>query len=107
MSRWIRLGKIDDFAEGEPVFHDFEYETAVLFRVGNTIYAIEDRCTHDDGPLGEGVLDGCEIVCPRHSARFDIRTGEALTMPAVEDVPTYAVRVEDGDVFVEEPENGW
>ena len=64
-------------------------------------YAVEDVCTHDGGPLGEGKLDGCELICPRHGARFDVRTGAATRMPAIEPAPTYAVRVEDGDVLVE------
>lgn len=103
MGKWVKVGQVSDFEERQPVFHDFEYETAVLFRVGDTIYAIEDRCTHDDGPLGDGLLDGCEIICPRHGARFDIRTGEALTMPAVEDVPAYQTKVRDDTVYIEIP----
>ena len=104
MSEWVKVGKYDEFEAGFPVYHDFEYETAVLFRVGDEILAIEDRCSHDDNPLGDGVLDGCQIVCPRHGARFDIRTGKALTMPAVEDVSAYQVKIEDGDVFILAPE---
>lgn len=64
------------------------------------IYAIEDVCTHDGGELDQGELEGCRIRCPRHGAMFDIKTGEALTLPAVLPVPTYGVRVEGDDVFV-------
>ena len=68
-----------------------------------SFYAIEDQCTHDGGPLGEGKLDGAtgQIVCPRHGARFDLRTGAALTLPAIEPVPVYEVRIEGGDILVE------
>lgn len=104
MGKWKLVGHINDFSEGQPLIHDFEYETAALYRIGEHIYAIEDRCSHDDGPLAEGEIDGCELVCPRHGARFDVRTGEALSMPASENVASYAVKVEDGQVFVEEPE---
>ena len=106
MGRWVLVGNVSDFVEGEPILHDFEYETAALFRIGDKVYAIEDRCTHDDGPLADGEFDAttCEISCPRHGARFDVTTGKALSMPASEDVPTYPVKIEDGSVFVEEPE---
>jgi 3-phenylpropionate/trans-cinnamate dioxygenase ferredoxin subunit len=65
------------------------------------MYAIEDACTHDGGALDQGELEGCRIMCPRHGAYFDVRTGAALTLPAVMPVRTYAVRVEDDSVFVE------
>lgn len=64
-------------------------------------YAIDDMCTHDRGPLGEGELSGYEIECPRHGARFDVRTGEALTLPATRPVNAYRVHVEGNEVFVE------
>jgi 3-phenylpropionate/trans-cinnamate dioxygenase ferredoxin subunit len=60
------------------------------------LYAIDDVCTHDDGPVGEGEVDGFTITCPRHGARFDIRSGKALSLPAVVDVNTYPVREKDG-----------
>jgi 3-phenylpropionate/trans-cinnamate dioxygenase ferredoxin subunit len=72
-----------------------------VFHVDGEYHAIEDVCTHDDGPLAEGYLDGCQIVCPRHGARFDIRTGEALTLPAYRPVERYDVRVEGGRVLLE------
>jgi 3-phenylpropionate/trans-cinnamate dioxygenase ferredoxin component len=64
-------------------------------------YAMDDRCTHDNGPLGEGeLLEGGEIECPRHGARFDVRTGKALCFPAVGAVSTYSVEERDGLLFV-------
>lgn len=71
-----------------------------IFYVDGAYYAIEDQCTHDDGPLADGELDGCQLVCPRHGARFDIRTGEALTMPAYRPVDTFDVHVVDGRVVL-------
>jgi len=73
-----------------------------VYNVAGEYYAIEDRCSHDDGPLCEGDWDPDEgvAICPRHGANFDIRTGEALTLPAVEPVATYSVRVVDGVVKV-------
>jgi Ferredoxin subunits of nitrite reductase and ring-hydroxylating dioxygenases len=74
-----------------------------VYNLGGELYAIEDRCSHDDGPLAEGELDADEgiAVCPRHGARIDIRSGRALSLPAVESVQTFPVGVEDGLVVVE------
>jgi len=73
----------------------------LLCNVGGTIYAIEDVCTHDGGPLDQGMLDGACVVCPRHGATFDVRTGDALTLPAVLPVATFEVDVRDGEIFVQ------
>ena len=77
--------------------------TIGLYRCGGTLFAIEDRCSHDDGPLCEGDFDVEEgiAICPRHGANIDIRSGSALTLPAVEPVATYPVRVVDGMVRVD------
>lgn len=72
-----------------------------VYLIDGVYYAIEDRCSHDDGPLCEGGREGFEIECPRHGAHFDLRTGKALTLPATEDVETYPVTVRDGEVLVE------
>jgi len=74
-----------------------------VYNCGGKLYALEDRCSHDDGPLCEGEWDEdeCVAICPRHGARFDITTGAALTLPAYEPVASYPVRVEDGWVRVE------
>lgn len=72
----------------------------LLLRVDNDYYAIEDVCTHDGQALTDGPLQGKEITCPRHGARFDITTGQPLCMPATEPVETFDVEIRDGDVFV-------
>ncbi len=73
-----------------------------VYNIGGKLYALEDRCSHDDGPLAEGDWEPDEgvVVCPRHGARFDIRSGRALTLPAFRPVDTFPVRVEDGLVKV-------
>ena len=73
-----------------------------VFNIDGELYAVEDRCSHDDGPLVEGDWEPEEavVICPRHGSRFDIRTGRPLTLPAFEPVATYEVRVEDGLVKV-------
>jgi 3-phenylpropionate/trans-cinnamate dioxygenase ferredoxin subunit len=76
--------------------------TACIYNLDGDLYALEDRCSHDDGPLCEGDWDPVEgvVICPRHGANFDLRTGAALTLPAWEPVETYPVRIEDGIVKV-------
>ena len=63
-------------------------------------------CSHDDGPVAEGELDGYEIECPRHGARFDVRSGKVLSFPAIVDIPAYEARVEDGEVQIAFPVEG-
>ena len=77
-----------------------------VYNCGGELYAIEDRCSHDDGPLCEGDWepDECIVVCPRHGSRFDIRSGRPLSLPAYEPVETYPVSVRDGVVVVELPD---
>lgn len=69
--------------------------------VDGTLYAIDNRCTHDNGPLGEGRLRNGRILCPRHGAAFDARTGRVLSLPAVKDVAAYEVTVEGDDVYID------
>jgi 3-phenylpropionate/trans-cinnamate dioxygenase ferredoxin subunit len=67
------------------------------------VFAVDDTCTHEEESLSEGELVGCEVECPWHFSRFDIRTGEAAALPAIEPLRTYRVVVKDGDIFVELP----
>ncbi|MEO9169588.1 MAG: non-heme iron oxygenase ferredoxin subunit [Candidatus Baltobacteraceae bacterium] len=73
----------------------------LVCNVAGSFFAIEDVCTHDGGPLDQGVLDGSCVTCPRHGAMFDVTTGEALTLPAVVPVMTFPVRCESGNLYVE------
>jgi len=76
-----------------------------VYNCGGELYAIEDRCSHDDGPLCEGDWDEdlCRVVCPRHGSAFELSTGTPVTLPATEPVDTYPVRVVDGEIVVELP----
>jgi 3-phenylpropionate/trans-cinnamate dioxygenase ferredoxin component len=84
------------------VFEHEDLEIAVVNCAG-AIFAIEDRCSHDDGPLAEGELDQarCTLECPRHGSLFDLASGKPLTLPAYEPIEVFPVRVEDGFVRVE------
>jgi 3-phenylpropionate/trans-cinnamate dioxygenase ferredoxin subunit len=90
----------DDLPNGERLFVEIDEVYLVVFNIAGDIYAIEDVCSHDDGPLGDGDLEGHEVICPRHGARFDVRTGKALTFPAVEDISAYPIQIIDGKIQV-------
>ncbi|MCA9973685.1 MAG: non-heme iron oxygenase ferredoxin subunit [Anaerolineales bacterium] len=104
MTEYVRVASAADIPPGTRHFHDFETETVIIFNVSGQFYCIADLCTHDDGPLEDGELDAYAVECPRHGARFDIRSGRALCLPATEPVPTYQVKVEAGEVYVENPD---
>ena len=101
MAKFVRVGRADEIPAGEKKIFDLDGYGVVVVNLGGEYYAIEDVCTHDGGPLGEGELENGHIICPRHGARFDVRTGDALTMPAFEPVAKYEVRVENGDLLIE------
>jgi len=100
MSRYIKVARVDEIASGEKKIVEVDGIEVVVVNLDGEFFAIEDVCTHDGGPLGEGELDGDQLICPWHGARFDVRTGDALTMPAFEPAPTYEVRVEGGEILI-------
>jgi 3-phenylpropionate/trans-cinnamate dioxygenase ferredoxin component len=97
---WIDVRPAAALVPGEPALVELDDTTIAVFNVGGLFYAIQDVCTHDGEELTGGPIDGDQIVCPRHGARFCIRTGAALTPPAYEPVHTFPVRVTDGIVQV-------
>lgn len=103
MGTFVKVADISELVPGEKLPLEIDSRYIALFNVDGTIYATDDICTHDGGPLAEGDLEGNEIVCPRHGARFDVRTGKALTMPAFESITSYTVKEEDGSIFIELP----
>ena len=94
------VADLTELPNGERLFLEIDGRLIVVFNIAGGIFAIGDVCTHDDGPLGDGELVGYEIGCPRHGARFDVRTGKALRLPAVTDTPSYPVRVEDEKILI-------
>lgn len=100
MSEWVDVVKDGDLKDGQCRVVDVDDEMiAVFFRDGQ-YYAIQDICTHDGGELASGEVEGFEVICPRHGARFCMRNGKALTPPAYEDVYSFPTRVENGVVQV-------
>jgi 3-phenylpropionate/trans-cinnamate dioxygenase ferredoxin subunit len=94
--QFYEIAGVEDLPNGERLFLEVGEASIVVFNIAGSYYAIGDVCSHDDGPVGDGDLDGYQVVCPRHGARFDVRTGQALSLPAVIDIPAYPVRVVDG-----------
>jgi len=98
--KYVPVCSADEVQPGERILFEINGNPIVLFNVGGQYYAIQDACTHDGSSLGDGDLEGHEIICPRHGARFDIRTGQALTLPAVTPAVTYPLRVVNGRIEI-------
>jgi 3-phenylpropionate/trans-cinnamate dioxygenase ferredoxin subunit len=98
--RFVRVCKVSDLPDPGKTIVKAGDRTVALFHVAGRFWATDDRCTHDGGQLVAGRLEGNTIVCPRHGARFDIRTGEALSLPASVDLAVHEVKVEGDDVLV-------
>lgn len=103
MSEWTDVAPQTELAPGTWRSVDIDGTAVAVFNLEGAYYAIEDVCTHDGGVLTGGTVEGDVIVCPRHGARFSIRTGEVLAPPAYEDVATFPVRIEAGSVQVRVP----
>jgi metal-sulfur cluster biosynthetic enzyme/nitrite reductase/ring-hydroxylating ferredoxin subunit len=100
MAEFTRVADVTEVPDPGKFLAEVDGEVVALFHVEGRFYAIDDVCTHDGGPLVDGELCGYKIACPRHGAKFDIRTGAALSMPAVRPTRAHAVKVEDGGVWV-------
>jgi 3-phenylpropionate/trans-cinnamate dioxygenase ferredoxin subunit len=100
MSDFVRVASTTEIPDPGRMLVEVEDRMIALFHVGGKFYAIDDVCTHDGGPLAEGQLEGVAIACPRHGAKFDIRDGRVLSMPATQATVAHEVKVEGGEVFV-------
>jgi 3-phenylpropionate/trans-cinnamate dioxygenase ferredoxin component len=103
-ARFVKVGLASDVPMGRAETFEVEDRHIAVYRLEDGYYAIDDLCTHDGGPLAEGEVEGDQVICPRHGARFSIKTGAALTMPAITPVDTYPVRVEGGDLLIGLPD---
>ena len=100
---YFEIAPVDELPNGERLFVDIGDTPIVVFNIAGQFFAISDVCTHDDGPVGDGDLEGFNIICPRHGAEFDVRTGKVISMPAVVDISAYPVRVVDGMIEIGVP----
>lgn len=102
MAEWINVARAAEFSPGQHRLVDVDGVRVAVFNLAGDYYAIEDVCTHDGGILTGGRIDGDQIICPRHGARFCIKTGAALSAPAYEPTAALPVRVEEGWVQVKD-----
>jgi 3-phenylpropionate/trans-cinnamate dioxygenase ferredoxin component len=93
---YVEIAPASELPSGERMFVEIEGKQIVIFNIAGQYFSIADVCSHDEGPVGEGDLEGYNITCPRHGAQFDVRAGKVTQMPAVVDIPAYPVRVVDG-----------
>lgn len=101
MTEPVGIGPLVSFPDGSGVRVEFGEHRVAVFRIGDEIYAIGDRCSHAEASLAEGELFDFDVECPRHGSEFDIRTGEPSSLPATRPVPVYDATVTDGEVFLE------
>ena len=95
-----RVASTSEIEDGAFELCEVDQQLVLLFRVGSEYYCIDDVCTHDGGTLSDGEVSGCEITCPRHGARFDIRNGQALSMPATQNTRAHQVKLEGNEIWV-------
>ncbi|MGP0067626.1 MAG: non-heme iron oxygenase ferredoxin subunit [Isosphaeraceae bacterium] len=100
MPSFVKVATRAELPIGGKLLAEVDGRAIAVFNVDGAYYAIDDVCTHDGGPLAEGELMGCEIECPRHGARFDVRTGKPLCMPAIEPVAVHATELRGDDIYV-------
>ncbi len=98
--KWIDAGPTAHLSDGQAITIPVGRRMIAVARSGDSYFAIEDICTHDGAALTGGAIEGTEIICPRHGARFCLRTGEALTPPAYEPVRVFETRIEGGHLWV-------
>lgn len=95
MANWINVAPLSEFPMGSRRTIDVDGKAIIIFNHEGNFFAIEDRCSHDDSPLHEGEIEGDEIICPWHGARFCIKTGKVTEPPAYEDIESYETRIND------------
>ena len=103
MAQVIDVCPVGELRPGESRLVEWEDLEIGVFNCGGSLYAIEDRCSHDNGPLAEGEFDpeSCTVECPRHGSLFDLKTGKPKTLPAYVPVDTFAVIIEDETIKLE------
>src|SRR5687768_16307442 len=103
MAGWHKVGRLEEVQEGDPLGSRVAGVPVAVFRIGDRCYAVHDVCTHEFALLSKGYQEGEIVECPLHQARFNVVTGECLSLPATRDLATYEVKIENGDVYVMEP----
>ena len=100
MEKFVRLAATEDIQPGQMKAFEVEHYRILVAHTREGFFAVSDECSHDSAPISSGNLYGHEITCPRHQARFDVRTGSVKAPPAVVPIDTFEVRIEDNSIFV-------
>ncbi|MDD5320789.1 MAG: non-heme iron oxygenase ferredoxin subunit [Methylococcales bacterium] len=105
MSDWVDVVNANSLAEGKNIVINIDGTDIAVFNIEGAFYAIEDVCSHDGAEIASGTLEGDEIICPRHGARFCVKTGAVKSPPAYENIASFPLRIENGKVQVRD--NRW
>jgi 3-phenylpropionate/trans-cinnamate dioxygenase ferredoxin subunit len=100
MGHFVRAAAAIDIPEGKMKTFEIEQTRFIIAHTTAGFFAVADECSHDAGPIGQGRIRGNEVVCPRHGARFDLKTGAPTAPPAVAPIDSYRVKLENGELFV-------
>ena len=100
MANWIKVGSVDEF-KGRVMVYRGSQRPIAIFQLKDGYYAIDDTCTHEEASLSEGEIEDDHVECPSHGAKFAIKTGKNLTLPAVLPVRSYGVKIENGDILLD------
>jgi len=103
MEKWVKVTHQNEIPKGQTRAFTIENEPIAISHVEDGFFAYENKCSHMDFPLDDGILEGCEIECAHHGAKFDVKTGEALCMPAVSAIRVYPLKIEGDEIYVEIP----
>jgi len=101
MAGFNRVCRVKDIVPGHVGYAEVDGVRLAICNAGGEFYAVDDVCSHDGGPLDQGELDGYNIECPRHGAKFDVRTGRVTALPAIVPISTYPVQIESDDLLVD------
>ena len=97
---FLAVAEVDEVGNGEKIFLEIDDFQIILFNIAGKHFAIGNLCSHDGEDLGEGDVEEHQVICPRHGARFDVSNGEAVALPAVENIPAYPVRIEGQEILI-------
>ena len=100
MSQFVKAASKDELSAGEKLLVEVDERLVILFQVGDQYFCLDDVCTHDGGTLSDGEFEGHEIACPRHGAKFDVRCGKAICMPATQNTGSHEVKIDGDDILV-------
>ena len=101
MGQWVKVARQGDIEPGRAVVVELNRKKIAVFFVNNAYYAVDDTCSHASGPLSEGEVNGLEVTCPWHGAKFNIQSGQALEEPACDNIQSYPLKMEGQDILLE------